>query len=87
MCAGVHHSIQGSLIGLIALIVTASGVFTEMEDALNVIWKAPRHESYLYQLLRGRVLSLGLVVLLGFLFMVSLVFARRHRCAGPLSRL
>jgi membrane protein len=62
-------------VGLIALIVTTSGVFTEMEDALNVIWKAPRHESYLFQLLRGRVLSLALVVLLGFLFMVSLVVA------------
>lgn len=72
---GIHHSIQGSLVGLLALIVTTSGVFTEMEDALNVIWKAPRHESYLYQLLRGRVLSLALVVLLGFLFMVSLVVA------------
>ena len=72
---GIHHSIQGSLIGLLALIVTTSGVFTEMEDALNVIWKAPRHESYLFQLLRGRVLSLALVVLLGFLFMVSLVVA------------
>src|SRR6202046_632384 len=72
---GIHHSIQGSLIGLLALIVTTSGVFTEMEDALNVIWKAPRHESYLFQLLRGRVLSLALVVLLGFLFMVSLVAA------------
>jgi membrane protein len=72
---GIHHSIQGSLVGLIALIVTTSGVFTEMEDALNVIWKAPRHESYLFQLLRGRVLSLALVVMLGFLFMVSLVVA------------
>jgi len=72
---GVHHSLQGSLIGLVALIVTASGVFTEMEDALNVIWKAPRHESYLYQLVRGRVLSLILVVAMGFLFMVSLVIA------------
>lgn len=72
---GIHHSIQGSLVGLLALIVTTSGVFTEMEDALNVIWKAPRHESYLFQLLRGRVLSLALVVLLGFLFMVSLVVA------------
>ena len=72
---GIHHSIQGSLIGLLALIVTTSGVFTEMEDALNVIWKAPRHESYLFQLLRGRVLSLALVVLLGLLFMVSLVVA------------
>src|SRR3569623_761348 len=43
---GTHHSLLGSLLGLIALIVTASGVFTEMEDALNVIWRAPRTESY-----------------------------------------
>jgi membrane protein len=72
---GVHHSIQGSLLGLLALIVTASGVFTEMEDALNVIWKAPRNEPYLHQLIRGRVMSLILVVVMGFLFMVSLVIA------------
>ncbi len=72
---GVHHTLRGSLLGLVALIVTASGVFTEMEDALNVIWNAPRTESYLHQLVRGRVLSLALVVVMGFLFMLSLVFA------------
>jgi membrane protein len=72
---GVHHSVQGSVIGLLALIITASGVFTEMEDALNVIWKAPRTEPYLHQLVRGRVMSLILVIFLGFMFMVSLVIA------------
>jgi membrane protein len=72
---GVHHSLLGSFLGLVALIVTASGVFTEMEDALNVIWKAPRTESYFYQLVRGRVLSLILVIAMGFLFMLSLVVA------------
>jgi len=72
---GTHHTIWGSLLGLTALIVTASGVFTEMEDALNVIWKAPRTESYLHQLVRGRILSLALVLMMGFLFMLSLVVA------------
>lgn len=72
---GIHHSIQGSLIGLLALVITASGVFTEMEDALNVIWKAPRTESYLHQVIRGRILSLALVVAMSFLFMASLVIA------------
>src|SRR6201996_343144 len=72
---GVHHSLLGSLLGLTALIVTASGVFTEMEDALNVIWRAPRTESYFYQLVRGRGMSLILVVVMGFLFMLSLVMA------------
>ena len=72
---GVHHGIVGSLIGFFALIFTASGVFTEIEDALNVIWKAPRTESYFYQVVRGRVLSLGLVVALGILLMISMIFA------------
>ena len=65
----------GSLIGLLALIFTASGVFTEIEDALNVIWKAPRTESYFYQIVRGRVLSLALVVGLGILLMISMILA------------
>ena len=72
---GIHHSVQGSLIGLVALVVTASGVFTEMEDALNVIWKAPRTESYWHQVIRGRIVSLALVVAMGFVFMASLVIA------------
>jgi membrane protein len=70
-----HHTVLGSLIGIIALVITASGVFTEMEDALNIIWKAPRKESYLHQLLRGRVLSLVLVVGLGFLLILSMIVA------------
>ena len=72
---GGHHSIIGSLIGFLALIFTASGMFTEIEDALNVIWKAPRTESYMHQLVRGRVMSLGLVVCLGILLMISMMFA------------
>jgi len=71
------HTLAGSLIGILALVVTASGFFTEIEDALNVIWKAPRHESYFYQLLRGRVLSLALVVGLGVLLLGSMVPATR----------
>jgi len=70
-----RHTLLGSLLGVIALVVTASGVFTEMEDALNVIWRAPRKESYLHQLLRGRVLGLVLVVGLGFLLILSMIVA------------
>jgi membrane protein len=72
---GAHHTVLGSLIGLVALIVTASGVFTEIQDALNVIWKAPRTESYLHQLVRGRIVSLCLVVTLGVLLMLSMIMA------------
>lgn len=76
------HTLAGSLIGIVALVVTASGFFTEIEDALNVIWKAPRHKSYFYQLLRGRVLSLALVVGLGVLLLASMVLATGIRLLG-----
>ena len=78
------HTLAGSLIGVVALVVTASGFFTEIEDALNVIWKAPRHESYFYQLLRGRVLSLALVIGLGVLLLASMVLATGIRLLGQL---
>ena len=76
------HTLTGSLIGIVTLIVTASGFFTEIEDALNVIWKAPRHESYFYQLLRGRVLSLALVIGLGFMLLASMLIATGIRLLG-----
>ena len=69
------HTLTGSIVGAAALVITASGVFTEIEDALNVIWKAPRNESLFYQILRGRVMSLTLVIGLGFLLLVSMIIA------------
>ena len=77
-----QHSVVGSIIGAVALVVTASGFFTEIEDALNVIWKAPRHESYFYTLLRGRVLSLSLVIGLGLLLLTFMLLASGIRLVG-----
>jgi len=76
------HTVDGALIGLATLIITSSGFFTEVEDALNVIWKAPRHESYFVQLLRGRVLSLILVIGLGVLLLASMILATGIRILG-----
>jgi membrane protein len=64
-----------TLVGIIALILTASGVFTEMQQTLNVMWKAKPRGGTLSILLRSRALSLGLVAALGFLLLVSLVIS------------
>jgi membrane protein len=66
-------SIIATLAGIVMLIVTASGVFGEMQAALNTIWKTRSRESTLSRLIRARITSLGLVGALGFLLMVSLV--------------
>jgi membrane protein len=70
---GTSTGIFGSVIGVVMLIVTASGVFGEMEDALNAIWQAPRKGAVIPRLLRGRAISLVLVIGLGFLLVISMV--------------
>jgi membrane protein len=65
--------ILASIIGLLTLVVTASGVFGEMQTALNVIWKTESKATTVSRLIRARAASLGLVAALGFLLMVSLV--------------
>jgi membrane protein len=65
--------IIASVIGVITLLITASGVFGEMQSALNMIWKAEPHGTTISRLIRARAASLGLVAALGFLLLVSLV--------------
>ena len=60
-------------IGIATLVITASGVFTEMQQTLNVIWRAEPVGTTVSRLLRARAASLGLVAALGFLLLVSLV--------------
>ena len=65
--------IFATIIGVVTLLVTASGVFGEMQTALNAIWKAKPQGATISRLVRARAASLGLVAALGFLLMVSLV--------------
>jgi len=65
-------STLATLIGLVTLFVTASGVFGEMQQSLNEIWKVRPNGVSLSRLVRARAASLGLVAALGFLLLVSL---------------
>jgi membrane protein len=71
--AGKSSGIVATIVGIITLFVTASGVFGEMQSALNAIWKAHPTGTTVSRLVRARAASLGLVAALGFLLMVSLV--------------
>ena len=61
-----------NVIGTVLVVVTASGVFGEMQSTLNEFWKAKPRFS-VWELVRTRLVSLGLVLALGFLLMISLV--------------
>ena len=56
------------------LLIGATTVFGELQDALDRIWRAPaREKGGLWSLLRARLLSFGMILGLAFLLMVSLV--------------
>jgi len=68
-------SVLAAAIGIVTLIVTASGVFGEMQSALNAIWKAEPRGTTIGRLIRARAASLALVAVLGFLLVVSLAIS------------
>lgn len=67
--------IFATVFGIVMILITASGVFGEMQSALNVIWKADPTGTPVSRLIRARATSLGLVASLGFLLMASLVIS------------
>ena len=70
------NSAIATLLGPILLIVGATSVFGELQDALDRIWRAPeKAKGGIWTLLRARLLSFGLIMGLAFLLMVSLVIS------------
>jgi len=65
-----------SILGVVTLVVGATGVFSELESDLNRIWKVQGPETKgIWHLLRARLLSLGMVLAIGFLLLVSLIIS------------
>ena len=68
-----REGVLATIIGVVVLFIAISGVFGEVQSAMNAIWKvAPPPTSTFTRLLRGRLVSMGLVVTAGFLLTVSL---------------
>jgi membrane protein len=62
-------------LGILTLLVGATSVFGELQDALNRIWATPKQtgaEGW-WLFLRTRILSFGLILVVGFLLLVSLI--------------
>jgi membrane protein len=73
----VGKSRYATSIGIATLLIGASSVFVELQNSLDRIWEVPkrRRMTGLWRIIRGRFLSLGLVLGVGFLLMASLVIS------------
>lgn len=61
------------VIGVITLLIGATGVFAEIQDSINTIWGVKaKPKTGMMKLVKDRLLSFGLIGSLGFLLLVSL---------------
>lgn len=66
--------IKATVIAGILLLVGATTVFAELKDSLDEIWEVPKATGATWWLIiRTRLLSFGIILVLAFLLMVSLV--------------
>lgn len=83
------HGIIATVIGLITLLFSASGVLIELRDALNTIWDVPTPSASGFAMvttfIKQRIFSFAIVLAIGFLLIVSLIISTWISALGALS--
>ncbi|MBL7912735.1 MAG: YihY/virulence factor BrkB family protein [Bacteroidia bacterium] len=69
-----RDSLGATIIGLVTLLLTATGMFGEIQDSINAIWglQAKPKKGFI-KMLFNRLMSFSMLVVLGFILLVSLV--------------
>jgi membrane protein len=75
--------IIAAVLGVVTLLLGALGAFGQLQDALNTIWEVkPKPGLGLWGLIRTRLLSLSMVLVVGFLLLVSLILSTGISAVG-----
>jgi membrane protein len=80
-----EQGVVAPIVGVVLLLVGATTVFAELKSDLDRIWKAPAAQAPragAWGLMRRRILSLGLVVSVAFVMLVSLVLSAALAALG-----
>lgn len=65
-----------SILGVATLLFGATGVFYNLQQIFNQIWEVkPKPKGKILKLIKDRVFSFGLILVIGFLLLVSLVLS------------
>jgi membrane protein len=68
-----RQGLIAQLIGWIAFIFGATALFSSLQDALNAIWHVESTKGGWKQMVRDRLASFGMIVVVGFLLLVTFV--------------
>lgn len=69
-------TVLSSILGIATLLFGATGVFVHVQEIFNKIWEVkPKPKQKFLKLLRDRLFSFGLILVIGFLLLVSLVIS------------
>ena len=74
----------GTIVGTVLLLIGATTVLSELQDAFDRIWRVPERDKNggVWAVVRSRLLSFGMILGIGFLMMVSLVFSAAMAALG-----
>ena len=69
-------TVISSILGVATLLFGATGVFYQLQQILNKMWEVkPKPKQKILKLIRDRVFSFGLILVVGFLLLVSLALS------------
>ena len=73
----LRNTVLATVIGIVTILIGATGVFAEFQNALNVIWevKLDPKKSGIWEIIKIRLFSFGLIVSIAFLLIVSLLIS------------
>lgn len=76
-------SVLATIVGFVLLFFGASGVFVELQDSLDTVWKVkPKPDRGFLDVVRDRFLSFTVVLGTGFLLLVSLILSAGLAAVG-----
>jgi membrane protein len=80
-----HKPAIGTIVGIfgvVTLMFGASGVFGELQDALNTVWHVPNRQKTIWENVKGRFPTYLMVLGIGFLLLVSLLLSAALAAIG-----
>lgn len=79
MLESASRPVQGTIptvVSLITLVIVSMGMFSELQDALNLMWRiTPKKNATLWDAIKSRFLPFMLVIGTGVLLLVSLILS------------